>query len=76
MNVCSVEAELFHAYGWTDRQADRHDRATFCSIANMPNKGQITMPSAEFELTIPKWLRTCALLCLAIVISDDSNYIL
>jgi len=72
MNVCSLEVELFH----TDRQADRHDRTTFCSIAYVPNKGQITMTSAGLELTIPKWLRTCALLCLAIVISDYSNYIL
>jgi hypothetical protein len=76
MNVCSVEAELFHANGWTNRQADRHDRATSRSIANTPNKGQIPMPSAGFEPTIPKWLRTYALLCLAIVIIDDSNYIL
>jgi len=71
-----VEAELFCADGWTNRQANRHDRATFRSIANTPNKGQISMPSAGFEPMIPKWPRTYALLCLAIVISDDSNYIL
>jgi hypothetical protein len=76
MNVYSVEAELFHADGWPNIQVDRHDRATFLSIANTPNKGQISMPSAGFEPTIPKWHRTNALLCLAIVISDDSNYIL
>ena len=39
MNVCSAEAEFFHADRWTNRQMDRHDRATFCSIVNMPNKG-------------------------------------
>ena len=46
MNVCWVEAELFH----TDGQADGHDIATFCSITYMPNKGQITMTSAGLNL--------------------------
>jgi hypothetical protein len=67
MNICSVEAELLNAYGWTDRQVDRHDRATFHSFANAPNKGQIYMLLEGFELTIPliKWLRTYGLICMA-----------
>ena len=64
---CSTQMD-----GPTDRWTDMIE--PLLAALQMRLTRDIAMPSAGFEPTIPKWLRTYALLCLAIVISDDSNY--